>query len=206
MLVTYPYLCPMIEIGKTLVSLDVFEKKFVCDLSACKGACCVKGDAGAPVESAEEEEIRRVLPRVRAYMRPEGLRAIDEQGVVVRDGEGELTTPLVDGQECAYVTFDADGTAKCAFEKAYHDGKTQFPKPVSCHLYPVRVKKYAGFEALNYDRWKICDPACSLGEKLAVPVFRFVKNALIRKYGEEWFAQAEVAEALLRQEKQNKGQ
>ncbi len=203
MLVPYPYLCPMIEIGKTLVSLDVFEKKFVCDLSACKGACCVKGDAGAPVEAPEEEEMRKALPHVKQYMRPEGLHAVEEQGIVVLDEEGDLTTPLVNGGECAYVTFDGDGTAKCAFEQAFHEGKISFPKPVSCHLYPIRVKKYNRFEALNYDRWEICDPACSLGEKLSVPVFRFVKNALVRKYGEDWFAQAEAAEALLRQEKES---
>jgi hypothetical protein len=194
----------MIEIGNTLVSLDVFEKKFVCDLNACKGACCIKGDAGAPVEKEEEEEMKKVLSGVLPYMRTEGKQAVEQQGITVRDEEGELTTPLVDGGECAYVTFDENGTAKCAFEQAFQDGKIDFPKPVSCHLYPIRIRKYNRFEALNYDRWDICDPACALGEKLAVPVFRFVKNALIRKYGEDWFAQAEVAEALLRQEKNKK--
>ena len=194
----------MIEIGNTLVSLDVFEKKFVCDLNACKGACCIKGDAGAPVEKEEEEEMKKVLSEVLPYMRTEGEQAVKEQGIAVRDEEGELTTPLVDGGECAYVTFDETGTAKCAFELAFQDGKIDFPKPVSCHLYPIRIRKYNRFEALNYDRWDICDPACALGEKLAVPVFRFVKNALVRKYGEDWFAQAEAAEALLREEKNKK--
>lgn len=194
----------MIEIGNTLVSLDVFEKKFVCDLNACKGACCIKGDAGAPVEKEEEEEMKKVLSEVLPYMRTEGKQAVKEQGIAVRDEEGELTTPLVDGGECAYVTFDETGTAKCAFELAFQDGKIDFPKPVSCHLYPIRIRKYNRFEALNYDRWDICDPACALGEKLAVPVFRFVKNALVRKYGEDWFAQAEAAEALLREEKNKK--
>jgi hypothetical protein len=194
----------MIEIGNTLVSLDVFEKKFVCDLNACKGACCIKGDAGAPVEKEEEEEMKKVLSEVLPYMRTEGKQAVKEQGIAVRDEEGELTTPLVDGGECAYVTFDETGTAKCAFELAFQDGKIDFPKPVSCHLYPIRIRKYNRFEALNYDRWEICDPACALGEKLAVPVFRFVKNALVRKYGEDWFAQAEAAEALLQQERRKK--
>lgn len=194
----------MIEIGNTLVSLDVFEKKFVCDLSACKGACCIKGDAGAPIENEEEEEMKQALDFVLPYMRAEGKQAVKEQGIAVRDEEGELTTPLVDGGECAYVTFDETGTAKCAFEQAFQDGKIDFPKPVSCHLYPIRIRKYNRFEALNYDRWDICDPACLLGEKLAVPVFRFVKNALIRKYGDDWFSQAEAAEALLQQEKNNK--
>jgi hypothetical protein len=194
----------MIEIGNTVVSLDVFEKKFVCDLSACKGACCIKGDAGAPVEEEEEEEMKKALNEVLPYMRAEGIEAVGEQGIVVKDEEGELTTPLVDGGECAFVVFDETGTAKCAFEQAFRDGKITFPKPVSCHLYPIRIRKYNRFEALNYDRWEICDPACVLGEKLAIPVFRFVKNALIRKYGEEWFAQAEAAEGLLQQEKNKK--
>jgi hypothetical protein len=194
----------MIEIGNTLISLDVFEKKFVCDLNACKGACCIKGDAGAPVEKEEGEDMKKALEQVLPYMRPEGIQAVNEQGIVVRDEEEELTTPLVNGGECAYVTFDDTGTAKCAFELAFRDGKIDFPKPVSCHLYPIRIRKYNRFEALNYDRWDICDPACALGEKLAIPVFRFVKNALIRKYGEEWFAQAEAAEGLLQHEKNKK--
>lgn len=190
----------MIEIGKTLVSLDVFQKQFVCDLAACKGACCVHGDAGAPVEEHEIGEMEESLAVVRTYMRPEGIAAIEKQGTVTIDDEGEVTTPLVNDGECAYVTFDADGTAKCAFEQAYRDGKISFYKPVSCHLYPIRIKQYQRFDAVNYDRWDICKPACDCGEKLAVPVFKFVKTALVRKYGEEWFEQAEAAAALLGQE------
>lgn len=191
----------MIEIGKTLVSLEVFEKKFVCDLAACKGACCVHGDAGAPVEDHEIGEMEESLEMVRTYMRPEGIAAMEKQGTVVIDDDGDVTTPLVNNAECAYAIFDLDGTAKCAFEQAYRDGKTKFYKPVSCHLYPIRIKTYARFEAVNYDRWDICKPACDCGEKLSVPVFRFVKNALVRKYGEAWFVQAEAAAALLAQEK-----
>ena len=196
-----PYLCAVIEIGKTLVSLDVFQKKFVCDLAACKGACCVKGDAGAPVEGHEVAEMEAALGIVKTYMRPEGLAALARQGTVVLDDEGELTTPLVDEGECVYVTFDGNGTAKCAFEQAYRDGKTGFYKPVSCHLYPIRIKEYKRFEAVNYDTWDICKPACDCGEKLSVPVYKFVKTALVRKYGEAWFEQAESAAALLDKEK-----
>jgi hypothetical protein len=192
----------VIEIGKTLVSLDVFEKQFVCNLNACKGACCVKGDAGAPVEADEVARMEEAYPAVKTYMRPEGIAAVEEQGIAVFDDDNDLTTPLVDGGECAYVTFDSDGTAKCAFEQAFLDGKTQFCKPISCHLYPIRIKKYDRFDAVNYEKWEICNPACSLGAQLGVPVYKFVKNALIRKYGEEWFAQAEEAAALLRQEKE----
>lgn len=180
--------------------MDVFQKEFVCDLAACKGACCVHGDAGAPVEDHEIGEMEDALDEVFSYMRPEGIAAVQKQGTVVIDDEGELTTPLVNNAECAYVIFDPDGTAKCAFEQAYRDGKTKFYKPVSCHLYPIRIKQYARFEAVNYDRWDICKPACDCGKRLSVPVFRFVKPALIRKYGEEWFAQAEAAAELLRKE------
>lgn len=194
-----PYLCPVIEIGKTLVSLDVFQKKFVCDLAACKGACCVHGDSGAPVENHEIGEMEDALNEVIHYMRPEGIEAMNKQGTVVIDDDGDVTTPLVNGGECAYVIYDGDGTAKCAFEQAYRDGKTKFYKPVSCHLYPIRIKTYKRFEAVNYDRWDICRPACDCGEKLSVPVYKFVKNALLRKYGEEWFQQAEAAAALLEQ-------
>lgn len=194
------YLCRVIEIGKTLVSLDVFQKRFVCDLAACKGACCVHGDAGAPVEEHERALMEEALDAVLPYMRPEGVVAVAELGTTVIDSDGDLTTPLIDGGECAYVTFDADGTAKCAFEQAYRDGKTSFYKPISCHLYPIRIKTYRNFEAVNYDKWDICKPACDCGEKLSVPVYKFVKNALVRKYGEEWFAQADAAAALLKEE------
>lgn len=193
----------MIEIGKTLVSLDIFQKKFVCDLNACKGACCVQGDAGAPVEEHEVSQMNEALEIVKTYMRPEGLEAIAEQGTTVIDLEGEITTPLVNNAECAYVNFDENGIAKCAFEQAYRDGKTQFYKPVSCHLYPIRIKSYKNFDAVNYDTWHICKPACDCGEKLSVPVYKFVKPALLRKYGEEWFEQAEAAASLLEQENQH---
>ena len=194
----------VIEIGKTLVSLDVFEKKFVCDLAACKGACCVQGDSGAPVEGHEIGEMEEALSEVRSYMRPEGIEAVAQQGTTVIDSDGDITTPLINNAECAYVFFDAEGTAKCAFEQAYRDGKTSFYKPVSCHLYPIRIKRYKRFDAVNYNRWDICKPACDCGEKLSVPVFRFVKNALVRKYGEEWFEQAEAAAILLEQGKDEK--
>lgn len=191
----------MIEIGKALVSLDVFQKQFVCDLAACKGACCVHGDAGAPVEDHERALMDEALDAVLPYMRPEGVIAVAEQGTTVIDSDGDITTPLVNGGECAYVSFDSDGTAKCAFEQAHRAGKTSFYKPVSCHLYPIRIKTYRNFEAVNYDKWDICKPACDCGEKLSVPVYKFVKNALLRKYGEAWFEQADAAAALLAQGK-----
>ena len=189
----------MIEIGNTLVSVDLFDEKFVCDLAACKGACCVEGDAGAPLEKEELPLLEKLYDKVKPFMRQEGIKAIESQGTHVTDVDLEPVTPLVEGKECAYVTFEEDGTAKCAFEKAFQAGAIDFRKPVSCHLYPVRVTRYARFEALNYDQWKICKPACHCGEQLNVQVFRFVKDALVRKFGAEWYSEIEVADQLRKQ-------
>ena len=188
----------MIEIGDTLVSEDVLEKRFVCDLSACKGACCVEGDSGAPLDEEELPIMEEIYPKVKPYMRAEGIAAVEKQGVYVKDSwDGEMVTPLVNEKECAYVTFDADGTAKCAIEQAHHDGKIDFYKPISCHLYPVRIKKYRNFDAVNYDKWDICSPARACGMKLDVKVYRFLKGPLTKKYGEAWYNElCAVDEAL----------
>ena len=185
----------MIQIGKTLVSLDILEKEFVCDLSACKGACCVEGDAGAPLEEEEVGLLQEEWEKIKPYIREEGIAAIEAQGTFVIDPyDQEKVTPLVEGKECAYTIFDEKGVAGCGIEKAWQDGATQFRKPVSCHLYPIRISKHKDFEAVNYDKWKICSPACACGKKLGIEVFRFVKEALIRKYGEAWYKDLEVAD------------
>ena len=187
----------MISIGETLISEDLFEKQFVCDLTACKGACCVEGDAGAPLDAQEVAILQREYPKIKDYLRPEGIKAIEEQGThVIDELDGEPVTPLVNDAECAYVVFDEKGTTLCGIEKAWKEGKTDFRKPVSCHLYPVRVQKYSSFEAVNYHKWQICSAACSLGEELKVPVYRFTKDALIRKYGSEWYQDLERAAEL----------
>ena len=183
----------MIQIDRTLISDEVFEKKFVCDLSACKGACCVEGESGAPLEEDELNRLEEVYDEVVPFMRQEGVDAIAEQGNFVLDWDGEYTTPLVDGNECAYVSFDDRGIAKCAIEMAYRAGKIDWQKPISCHLYPIRITKLKDFDALNYHHWHICEPACNCGSKLDVRVFRFLKEPLIRKYGEEWYADLEAA-------------
>lgn len=182
----------MLQIDNKIVSMDIAEKKFICDVSKCKGACCIQGDAGAPLEEDEVKTLEKVYPLVKPYMRPEAIEVTEREGLYYVDEEGDTVTMLVNGNECAY-TFFENGVAKCAIEKAYHDKKIKFRKPVSCHLYPIRVKKYSDFDAVNYDIWDLCDAARTLGEKEDVPVFRFVKDALVRKYGKDFYKKLEVA-------------
>lgn len=188
----------LVEIGDKIVSTQVFERKFVCDLNACKGACCIEGDAGAPLTVEEVSIIEDDLDVIKPYMREEGLKAVEEQGVFYMDQENEPVTTLVNGAECAFVYFDEKGITKCAIEQAHIDGKTAFKKPVSCHLYPIRVKQFNEFKALNYDQWAICAPACDCGEKLDVPVFRFLKEPLVRAFGEDFFSELEVVSEELK--------
>ena len=181
----------MFQIGKTIVSEDLFDKEFVCNLSACKGQCCVDGDAGAPLELAETKIMQEIYPKVKPFLRQVGIDAIEAQGTFIINDYGEFETPLIDDADCAYVIFDDKGTALCALEEAYNQGATDWKKPVSCHLYPIRVKEYSEFSAINYERWDICDPACLLGKELQVPIYKFVKEALIRKFGEDWYLELE---------------
>lgn len=181
----------MFQLGKTIVSEEILEKDFVCNLSACKGACCIEGEAGAPLSEEEVGILKEIYPKVKPFLRKEGIESIEKQGTHVESEWGELETPLVNGGECAYVTFDEMGIAKCGIEDAYNAGVISFQKPVSCHLYPVRITEYKSFSALNYHKWSICDAACALGKELQVPVYKFVKTALVRKYGEEWYAELE---------------
>ncbi len=191
----------LIEIDDKWISGEVVEEKFVCDLLKCKGACCVEGDLGAPLEKEELPIMKRIYEQVEPYMRPEGKRAVAEQGTYLKDFTGTYSTPLVEGKECAYVSFNEQGLALCTIEQAWKDGKIDFQKPISCHLYPIRVSKHRDFEALNYDEWDICSPACSHGATVGMRVFEFTKAALIRKYGEAFYqtlteivAQREAAE------------
>lgn len=186
----------MFQLGKTIISEEIFEKEFVCNLSACHGACCVDGDAGAPLEEEETKIMAEIFPLVKPYLRPEGVKAIEEQGTHIVSDFGELETPLIDGKDCAYVIFDGN-TALCGIEQAYNEGVVKWKKPVSCHLYPIRVKEYSTFSAVNYHKWQICSDACSLGEELGVPVYQFVKEALVRKFGQEWYDElTEIAAKL----------
>lgn len=183
----------MIIIDDILISDDVLEKKFVCDINACKGACCVEGDSGAPLEDEETGILDDIYEEVKPFLRPEGIKAIEKQGKYVIDQDGDMVTPLVNGKECAYVIFE-NGITKCGLEKAFEEGVVDFKKPISCHLYPIRIKKLTTGEAMNYEEIDICKPACTCGKKLDVPVYRFLKEPIIRKYGEEVFCMLEEAE------------
>lgn len=177
----------MIEIGDTLVADDLLDQKFVCDLSACKGACCVDGDSGAPLDEEECSVVEEVYDVVKPYMTAEGIKEVEKQGNFVVDSDGDLSTPLVDNAACAYVYYDEKGITKCAIEKAYLKGETTFRKPISCYLFPVRLKQYSTFTAVNVQLIDICEPACSLGEKLKVPVYQFLEKPLIQRFGSEWY-------------------
>ncbi|WP_347373769.1 DUF3109 family protein [Aequorivita sp. Q41] len=187
----------MFQLGKTIVSEDLIEKDFVCNLNACKGACCIEGEAGAPVTEEEIQILNAIYPKVKPFLRPEGIASIEKQGTYIKTDLDELETPLVDGKECAYVTFTDTGIASCGIEDAYNAGEIDFRKPISCHLYPVRVQDYSEFAAVNYHRWPICDDACTLGKELKVPVYKFVKVALIRKFGENWYSELEKIAAKM---------
>lgn len=190
----------MVQIDDKIISLDVFEQQFVCDLNACKGACCVEGDSGAPLELEEVDILAQIFDKAKPFMREEGIKEIERQGVSVIDKDGDCTTPLVNNKECAFVSFDTNGTAKCSIEQAYNKDIIDFKKPISCHLFPIRIQKYDDFEAVNYESIKICEPACSCGQKLEVPVFKFLKEPLIRLYGEQWYnTLSEAADELKQQ-------
>lgn len=177
----------MIEIGKVLVSDDLLEKNFVCNLSACKGVCCVAGDAGAPLEADETGRLEDVYEEVKPYLTPEGIEAIEKNGHYYLDTEdNKMATTLVEGQKCAYV-YEENGITLCGIEKAWRDGKISWMKPISCHLYPVRITEGETYTLVNYEKWEICKPACSHGDALKVPVYKFLKEPLIRKFGEDFF-------------------
>jgi hypothetical protein len=177
------------EVGHCLVSTQLFEHKFVCDLNACKGACCVEGNSGAPLTMEEIDLLEDQLEQIEPYMREQGKRSIAKTGVFYMDEDHEPVTTLVNDAECAFVYFDHQGTAKCAIETARHEGKIDFNKPISCHLYPIRVKRLHNKEVLTYDEWDICAPACDCGERLSVPVYSFLKKPLIRAFGNEFYDQ-----------------
>ena len=187
----------MIQVANTIISEDIIDCDFVCNLNACKGVCCIEGDAGAPVEESELKVMKRIYPEVAPYLTEKGRTAIEEQGVYIKGEDGEWETPLINGGECAYVIRDEKGIVLCGIEQAYREGKIDWKKPISCHLYPIRLKSYPSFIAVNYERWSICKDACILGRKLQVPIYKFVREALIRKFGEEWYEQLEAAEAMI---------
>lgn len=177
----------MLDIQNTLVSLDFVERFFCCDLDSCLGECCIDGDAGAPITEEEDRKIRELLPLVWDDLLPSAQREIEENGTSYVDSEGDLVTQIVDGKNCVFTTYDKNGMCLCALEKAYREGRTDFYKPISCHLYPARIKEYDGFTAVNYHRWKICRCAEVLGRAKGIRVYEFLKEPLIRRFGKEWY-------------------
>lgn len=187
----------MIQIKDTLISEDVFETCFVCDLGKCKGMCCVEGDAGAPLTHEEYEAIKDVLPKIWDDLSLKARELIEKQGIAYIDDDGELVTSIIKGRECVFTYFDADGVCRCAIDNAFREGRISVQKPISCHLYPIRLRKYDDFTALNYDRWSVCRPALRLGKKTGIKLYQFLKEPLIRKFGEEWYQEVcQIAELL----------
>ncbi len=188
----------MLDIQNVLVSLDLAERFFCCDLDSCHGECCIEGDAGAPITKAEYERLKRLTHQVWDNLLPQAQAEIDRSGVGYIDEEGDLVTSIVDGKNCVFTCYGPDGMCQCALEKAYREGKTDFRKPISCYLYPVRITEYPTFTAVNYHRWKICRPAEKLGRKLGIRLYQFLKEPLTARFGEAWYAElAEACEAYL---------
>jgi hypothetical protein len=182
----------MIVIQDTILSEELFDKKFTCNLEKCKGACCVEGDRGAPLNKDELEIIANLLPKIKPYMNPDFAKDVDKKGFYEIDVDGEPVTTCQPSGECNFVVYDKEGITQCAIELANNDKVIDYKKPISCHLYPIRLQKYKAFTAVNYSQWDICKPACTLGEELSMPVYKFTKDALIRKFGQEWYNEVEA--------------
>lgn len=197
----------ILEVDNVLISTDILTEKFCCDLEACKGECCIEGDAGAPVLADEIVEIEESCEVVWDDLSASAQAVIDKQGVVYTDREGDLVTSIVNGKDCVFTCYHdlevegkkIEGCCLCALEKAFREGKTSFCKPISCSLYPIRVKTFNnGFVGLNYNRWAICKDAVKKGEELNIPVYRFLREPLIRRFGKEWYEElCKVAEEFL---------
>lgn len=191
----------MIQIQQTLLSDEIFEEQFICDLCKCKGQCCVDGESGAPLTHEEYEQINNILPVIRHMLSPEAQALISEQGIAYTDVDGELVTSIINGEECVFTWFDEDGVCKCAIDTAYREGLTDVQKPLSCHLYPIRLTEYADFTAVNYHRWSVCKPAVKLGRKEGLPIYRFLREPLIRRFGEVWYMEVCEAASLIHSQK-----
>lgn len=177
----------MIKIENKIISRQVFKKKFLCDLTSCKGACCVEGQSGAPLSEKEDQVLKSLYKKIKPFMKKSGVEVVDSIGVSVVDQEGDLTTPLIKNRECAF-SINENGITKCSIEKAYLKRKINFKKPLSCQLFPIRITEYSNFDAVNYEEIDICKSACEYGKKNKTPLYVFVKEALIQKYGKEWYA------------------
>jgi hypothetical protein len=195
----------MLQIQDALVSLDLAEQFFCCDLDNCLGACCIEGDAGAPITEDEQHKIEEVLPIVADDLLPRAREAVARDGVAYIDEEGDLVTTIIDGRNCAFTCYDKGGLCLCALERAYRAGRTSWKKPASCALYPLRLTKYPTFTAVNYHRWKICKAAEILGRKNNIRLYQFLKQPLIDYFGQDWYDELVLAcETYLEQDAINK--
>ena len=186
----------MIIIDDILISNEIVQQHFVCDLNACKGACCVEGESGAPLEYDELEKLEKNYMQVKEFITSEGRDAIEKKGLYTKDRKGNYKTPLMEDGGCAYIRYEK-GIAKCGIQKAYDDGKISFQKPISCHLYPIRItNSRMQKEHVNYEEWEICNPACKMGESLKMPLYKFVKDALVRRFGKDFYDALEKAAVL----------
>ena len=198
------YLPHMIQIEDTIVSLDVIERRFMCDLSQCRGACCIEGESGAPLEEGEAEQLRLALPEVWDELKEDAREVIRQQGVSYLDADGDEVTSIVNGRDCVFTRYAPDGTCHCALEQAFREGRTTFMKPISCRLYPVRITQYRRFRAVNLHRWEVCRPAEILGERLGIPAYRFLREPLISKFGTEWYTALEAAAEMVARQSEQK--
>ena len=181
-----------------MISDALLDAPFACNVSACLGGCCVQGDSGAPLEPEERETLEQLLPRVRKDLRPEALDVIDEQGVWEEVRPGEYVTTCVNHAECVFVVYDGP-VARCAIERAYVEGRISFRKPISCHLFPIRAERFGDIEALNYEQIPLCKPAIKSGRKNDIQVLDFLREPLVRKYGEAWYEAFQAACASRRE-------
>ena len=192
---------PILQVGDVLLTSDIITEKFCCDLEACKGICCVEGDAGAPVTIEEIAELENVVEHIVDDLSPKALKVLEEQGVAYTDQEGDLVTSIVDNKDCCFTSYSPDGTCLCATERAFRAGKTSWCKPISCYLYPVREKTLSdGTVALNYHRWNVCRDAVKKGRELNLPVWKFLREPLIKRFGADWYAELEEVVAQLKEQ------
>ena len=182
----------MFLIQNTLVSLDVLEKEFCCDLDKCRGCCCIEGDAGAPISDEEVKQIETILPILLPEMTKEAREVVERQGISYLDPSGERVTSIVNDKDCIFARTDHNGWCYCLIEKAYNAGKIGFKKPISCHLYPIRLTRVGDMTGVEYHRWDICHCARQLGKKLHTPLYQFLREPLVRRFGEAWFDELEL--------------
>ncbi len=186
----------MLQIGRTIVSLDILEQEFCCDLENCRGACCIEGDSGAPITFEEANLIKELYPLFEEFLSERNRAEIKRQGYSVTDADGDLVTPLVGFNECVYTFTDRDGNTKCAIERAFLEKGSSFRKPLSCHLFPIRITEYKRYDAINYQQLAICKSGRNCGRDKKIPLWKYLKEPLTRKYGKKWYQDLEIAAGI----------